>query len=140
MDRKRSRSRNKSAIPTNQRLYDRIKAKIYKEQPVHSLYRSARIQKEYKKAGGKYDGQKPSPNEGIRGWFRDEWISLNDYVHRGDIVPCGNAHTQEDYGEYPLCRPLHTATRLGKQTIRSMITEKNKLKHKSLRKKSPSRK
>lgn len=91
------------------------------------MYRSARIQKEYKKAGGTYEGHRPGSHEGIQGWFREEWISLNDYAHRGAIIPCGDADTQEDYGEYPLCRPLRTASRLGKRKIMSMIKEKKQI-------------
>jgi DNA adenine methylase len=102
--------------PANMKLYDKIKSKVYKEQPKHSLYRSARIQREYKDAGGTYVGDKPG-NKGIKGWMDAKWISLNDYAHEGEIRPCGSVDTQEKYGEYPLCRPLKIAKKLGRHCI-----------------------
>ena len=44
--------------PTNQKLYNRIKARVKKRIPKHSAYRSGIIVKEYKAAGGKYSGKK----------------------------------------------------------------------------------
>lgn len=116
--------------PKNKKLYDTIKDKVYKEQPKHSLFRSARIQKEYKDAGGTYIGDKPS-DKGLKGWFDAKWISANDYA-RGDIVPCGSARTEENYGEYPLCRPLKTAKKLGKEKLKKMIKVKDDLEEKPL--------
>ena len=59
------------AKPTNQKLYDRIKKKVYTENPKHSAYRSGQIVKEYKKAGGTYEGKKPSG--GLTRWYKEEW-------------------------------------------------------------------
>jgi hypothetical protein len=117
--------------PKNKKLYDTIKDKVYKDQPKHSLFRSARIQKEYKDAGGTYIGDKPGDKGGLKGWFDAKWISANDYV-RGDIVPCGSARTEENYGEYPLCRPLKTAKKLGKEKLEKMIKVKDDLEEKPL--------
>ena len=36
------------AIPEDQKMYDRVKAKIYKKYPKHSAYRSGLLVKEYK--------------------------------------------------------------------------------------------
>jgi hypothetical protein len=118
--------------PANQKLYDEIKEKVYKEQPRHSLFRSARIQKEYKEAGGTYIGDKPE-HKGIKGWMDAKWISLNDYAHKGEIVPCGNARTEENYGEYPLCRPLKIAKKLGRPKILKMLKVKDEFEEKPLR-------
>jgi DNA adenine methylase len=118
--------------PKNQKLYNKIKEKVYKEQPKHSLFRSARIQKEYKDAGGTYVGDTPDDNQGLKGWFKAKWISLNDYAHRGEVVPCGNARTEENYGEYPLCRPLAIAKKLGRTKILKLLKKKNELKEKPL--------
>ena len=66
------------AIPTDQRLYDRIKKKIYKQYPIHSAYRSGMVVKEYKKAfkgpGSPYKGAKPNLT-GLTRWFKEDWKS-----------------------------------------------------------------
>lgn len=116
------------AKPLNQELYNEIKEKVYREQPRHSLYRSARIQKEYKERGGTYDDEE-LPNMNIKKWFKQQWISLNDYLN-DNIVPCGNSKIEDSY---PLCRPLAIAEKLTKPEIREMIKEKQKLKSKPLK-------
>lgn len=40
------------------------------------------------------------------------------------MVPCGAASTESEYGEYPLCRPLKVAEKLGKPAIKLMIEKK----------------
>jgi hypothetical protein len=117
-----------SGKPADPELYQEVKEEIYKEQPKHSLYRSARIQKEYQEKGGEYLGSK---TDGIPKWFNEKWISLNDYI-RGEILPCGSSNTEKKYDEYPLCRPLNIAKKLGKENIKKMIKEKDKLKEKTL--------
>lgn len=116
--------------PLDTNLYNKIKDSIYKQQPKHSLFRSARIVKEYKKAGGEYtDDIKPKMN--IDKWFKQKWISLNDFL-RNDIVKCGNSDTQTKFNEYPVCRPLSIAKKLSKSQIKDLIDEKNILKQKPL--------
>lgn len=120
--------------PKDEKLYKRIKEKIYENNPRHSLFRSALIQKEYKRAGGTYEKAKGEPLEKagkINKWFNQKWISLNDYI-RGLILDCGSSDTEAKYGEYPLCRPLKLAEKLGKNKIKKMIEEKNKLEEKPL--------
>jgi site-specific DNA-cytosine methylase len=118
------------AKPKDIKLYESIKEKVYEEQPKHSLYRSARIAKEYKKAGGEYtNDDKPKMN--INKWFNQKWISLNDSL-RGDSIPPRNSYTQKKYDEYPLCRPLAIAELLTKTQMKKMIKEKNKLEEKQL--------
>jgi DNA adenine methylase len=109
--------------PLDQKLYDDIKAEIYKKNPKHSLFRSAQIAKEYKKRGGKWDTKK-KPEMGIRKWFNQKWITLNDYYHKDEVVPCGSSDTYEKYDEYPLCRPMDIAKKLGKKKIGQMLEKK----------------
>ena len=116
--------------PTDLDLYNKIKKDIYNKYPKHSLFRSALIVKEYKKQGGKYKGKSNKMN--INKWFKQDWISANDYL-RNKIVPCGNANTQEDYNEYPLCRPKKILEKINKEELRSMIDAKNKLKSKHMK-------
>ena len=44
-------------IPTNKKLYEEVKAEIYKTYPVLSAYRSGLLVQEYKKKGGTYEGK-----------------------------------------------------------------------------------
>ena len=73
--------------PTNQKLYDKVKAEIVKKVPKHSAYRSGMIVKEYKKRGGKYEGAK-NEKKGLSRWFREKWKTQEGsttYKKRGDI-------------------------------------------------------
>lgn len=115
--------------PKNKELYEKIKKEIYEKYPKHSLFRSALIVKEYKKQGGEYEGEDNKMN--IKKWFKQKWISANDYL-RDKIVPCGNANTEEDYNEYPLCRPKKILEKMTKDELKKLIDEKNDLKEKHL--------
>ena len=117
--------------PTNQKLYNQIKDKIYSENPKHSLFRSAILVKEYKDKGGEYDDE-TKPDMNINKWFEQNWISLNDYYHNKSKVPCGSSDTMAKYGTYPLCRPIKIAESLTKEQIKKLIDEKDKLKEKHL--------
>lgn len=120
------------STPKNKKLYEQVKKKVYEEIPKHSLYRSAIIQKEYQKQGGTYTKTKSDNNKmNIEKWFKQDWISLNDYV-RGNIVACG-ANNAKKYNEYPLCRPKAIAEQLTKTQIKKMIKEKTKIKEKPLK-------
>lgn len=117
--------------PKNPKLYEQVKKEIYEKNPKHSLFRSAMVVKEYKKRGGKYEESGSKPLD-IKKWFKQRWITLNDYI-RGKIVDCGDSDTQKKYDEYPLCRPIAIAKKLGNENIKKMIEEKNKLEEKQLR-------
>ncbi len=117
-------------IPNNKKLYDEIKTKVYEDNPKHSLFRSALIQKLYKEAGGTYKDNNSSKMN-IPKWFKQDWISLNDWL-RDEEVKCGNSNTKEKYNEYPLCRPKAIAEKLTKSEIKKMIKEKNELEEKPL--------
>lgn len=71
-------------VPTNQKLYDEIKRKVYEKYPTHSAYRSGLLVKEYKKAfkgpGEPYKGTKPKLT-GLTRWFKEDWKS--DTGHYG---------------------------------------------------------
>lgn len=119
------------AKPLDKELYEKVKEKVYSKNPKHSLFRSGQVVKEYKKAGGEYDDEE-APMMNIKKWFRQKWISLNDYYHNKDVVPCGNSNTEEKFGEYPLCRPLKIAESLKPEEMKKMIDKKNDLKTKPL--------
>lgn len=64
--------------PKDQKLYDRIKGNVYRENPTHSAYRSGQIVKKYKAAykkkygeGAAYTGKKTKA--GLTRWFKEDW-------------------------------------------------------------------
>lgn len=116
--------------PLNKKLYDTIKADIYKMYPKHSAYRSMMIVKKYKDAGGKY--KEDDAERRTTKWLGQQWTSVNDYYHDGKIVKCGNSNTQDKFDEYPLCRPLSIIKKLSKPQMKTLIDEKTKLQQKPL--------
>jgi hypothetical protein len=121
--------------PIDQELYNKIKNEIYKLYPVHSLFRSALLVKEYKKRGGKYYPEKEKvskPKMNIKTWFKQNWLSVNDYYHNKKKVPCGSSDTQTKFNEYPLCRPEAIIKKLTNIQMKKLINQKNKLKEKQL--------
>lgn len=68
--------------PVDQLLYDRVKHKIYKQNPKHSAYRSGKVVKEYKNAFARKYGKSKSPYigkkpklTGLPRWFKEDWKS-----------------------------------------------------------------
>ena len=108
--------------PADKKLYDEVKKDIVKKNPKHSLFRSAAIVKEYKKRGGEYsDDNKES---GLKEWFSDKWISVNDYYHDDKMVPCGSSDTKKKFEEYPLCRPSKIVKQMSDSQIKKMLKAK----------------
>ena len=70
------------SVPKDQKLYELIKSKLYKENPIHSAYRSGILVQRYKKAfkvkhprvKDPYFGQ-TSKVEGLSRWFKEDWKS-----------------------------------------------------------------
>lgn len=66
--------------PTDMKLYNLVKERIYKKNPKHSAYRSGLIVKEYKakfkeKYGANkkpYTGTKPKTS-GLSRWYKEDW-------------------------------------------------------------------
>ena len=76
-----------SSKPSNMKLYNKIKARVYKRIPKHSAYRSGVLVKEYKAEGGKYTGKKDS-SKGLSRWFKEKWETQDgkkEYSKKGDI-------------------------------------------------------
>ena len=57
--------------PTNKKLYEKVKAEIYKKYPKHSAYRSGLLVQEYMRHGGTYKGQ-DKQHEGLNRWFKEQ--------------------------------------------------------------------
>ena len=74
-------------IPTNKKLYEEVKAEIYKKYPIQSAYRSGLLVQEYKKRGGTYEG-KEKRTEGLKRWFLEKWKNQRGevgYKYKNDI-------------------------------------------------------
>lgn len=63
------------AIPLDKKLYEKVKAEIYKKYPKNSAYRSGAIVKEYKRLGGEYEGIKPK--DGLTRWYKEKWVNVD---------------------------------------------------------------
>lgn len=113
--------------PVDQNLYDKIKEKVKKENPVHSAYRSGKIVQEYKKAFQRIYGQKKSPyrgrsssKEGLRRWFAEDWRNQRGevgYKKKGDVY----RPTKRITSKTPI-----TFRELSKEEIRNARKEKKK--------------
>ena len=81
--------------PTDEKLYNTVKKKIYKEQSKHSAYRSGTVVKEYKKRFTKKYGKRKSPykgkqtkKRGLSRWFSEKWVNQRGeigYKNKNDI-------------------------------------------------------
>ncbi len=79
--------------PNDQKMYDRIKKRIYKNNPKNSAYRSGLIVKEYKAAfKKKYGDKKPytgkKTKEGLTRWYKEDWKNQRGgkgYKKKGDV-------------------------------------------------------
>jgi hypothetical protein len=80
--------------PTDVALYQRVKARVYEQNPTHSAYRSGTVVKEYKKAFAEKHGSSRSPYTGQRRsgslsrWFKEKWVNQRGkvgYKYKSDI-------------------------------------------------------
>ena len=90
--------------PTNQKLYDLVKSRVYKKIPKHSAYRSGIVVQEYKKSFKNKYGSGRSPyigkktkKKGLKRWFAEDWRN-----QRGEI---GYKYKNDVY------RPTHRITK-----------------------------
>ena len=67
------------SIPTNKKLYEEVKAEIYRKYPEHSAYRSGLLVQEYKRRGGTYEGKKNS-KKGLEKWMAERWLNENGEI------------------------------------------------------------
>ena len=73
--------------PKNKKLYEEVKAEVYKKHPQHSAYRSGLLVKEYKRRGGEYIGKK-NEEKGLGRWYREKWVNTRGetgYKNKSDI-------------------------------------------------------
>ena len=112
-------------VPTDQKLYDKIKAKVKREAKSRwpSAYLSGQVVREYK-ASMEKRGKKPyksgSPSKkssSLKRWYKEDWINIST----GE--KCGAVKTK-DY--YPVCRPRYKITEDTPRTARSLTAEQKK--------------
>lgn len=112
----------------NKTLYRNVKKASDKIFERHGLYKSAWIQKEYKKRGGKYRDKKPSRSIGLRRWIdKEQWIEVGPYLERDEKVPCGSSNRKGK-----ACRPLIRATEKTPITLSELLKIHSKTKLKNL--------
>jgi hypothetical protein len=80
--------------PADEALYAKVKAKIYRDMPKHSAYRSALLVKTYKaaftrkhKTTDAYLGKKPTKT-GLKRWLNEEWRNQRGevgYKYKSDV-------------------------------------------------------
>ena len=75
------------SVPTDKKLYEKVKTEIHTKYPKHSAYRSGLLVKEYKSHGGKYSG-KENNDSGLNKWFREDWKKSrgeSGYKYKSDV-------------------------------------------------------
>lgn len=105
------RSRSRPPQPTDRALYQRVKARIYTQNPIHSAYRSGMVVKAYKQAFRKKHGSSRSPYTGERRkgnlsrWFKEKWVNQRGevgYRYKSDVYRPSvrvNSRTPKTYRE-----------------------------------------
>ena len=82
--------------PTDKKLYDKVKEKVFKENTINSAYRSGLLVKEYKKQFSKKYGvdaesytQGSKEPSGLTRWFLEKWRNQRGgtgYSKLGDVL------------------------------------------------------
>lgn len=112
-------------VPADQKLYDRIKARVKSSAKSRwpSAYLSGQLVQEYKAAMQKkgkpaYKSGSPSKkSSSLKRWYSENWINIST----GE--KCGAAKTKT---YYPVCRPRKKITEDTPRTARSLTAEQKK--------------
>lgn len=84
-------------VPADEKLYEKVKKKVYKKYPKHSAYRSGLLVQEYKKEFAGVHGNRKKPykgkrpglkDKGIRRWFAEDWRNQDGkfgYQNKNDV-------------------------------------------------------
>ena len=83
------------AAPTDKKLYNRVKKRVYSRIKKHSAYRSGIVVRSYKKAFKRKYGTRKKPykgkythKKGLGRWFKEKWRNQRGevgYKRKGDI-------------------------------------------------------
>jgi hypothetical protein len=82
-------------VPTDEKLYNKVKTDIYIKYPNHSAYRSGLLVKKYKEEFIKkhpnkqpYKEPKPTNQQGLKRWFGENWTNQRGevgYKYKSDV-------------------------------------------------------
>lgn len=114
-------------VPLDGALYRRIQARARRRFVWPSIYANAWVVRAYKKSGGRYRSscrRKAQGRQGLRKWFREQWVDLSRPLGPGRWASCGRPSAKS--GRYPKCVPLARARRMTKAQIKSAIRRKRK--------------
>ena len=117
------------SVPTNKKLYDKIKKKIKARSKVWpSAYASGQLVQEYKRRGGKYrttkfGKKKVRKSGGLSRWFKEQWVDVCRPKGKG-YAKCGRKKSER--GKYPYCRPLRRVSKGTPRTVRELSKKKLK--------------
>lgn len=106
--------------PSDRDLYQSIKARLYRERPTHSLYRSAELVRRFKDAGGRYTSKKPRSGGETARWFKEEWIRVVPFLESGKRIECGAGAGGK------ACRPTKKIDKDTPSTIQELIKKHGK--------------
>jgi hypothetical protein len=115
------------SVPTNLKLYNRIKKKIKARSKVWpSAYASGQLVREYKRNGGKYRTTKfGSKRSGkLARWFKEQWVDVCRPRGKGKYAKCGRSKSERS--KYPYCRPLRRVSKDTPRTVREISKKKLK--------------
>ena len=109
----------------NKKLYQKIKDKIRStiKNRRWGVYDSARLVREYKEQGGKYN--KDKKDFGTDRWFKEKWIDACTWLNKNIIKPCGRSD-QENKEKIRYCRPLNRITNKTPKTVKEIPKEELK--------------
>jgi len=78
-----------------------------------SAYASMWIQKEYKRLGGEYTGEK---KENLNQWVKEKWIQVVPLLTEGKIIECGGNNK-----DTKACRPIKRVNKNTPITIQELL-------------------
>jgi len=107
----------------NKDLYIKIREKVKNRVKVWpSAYASGQLVSEYKKAGGKYRGNKPKGDKNPLGrWYEEKWVNICKPKGKG-YEKCGRE--KSSIKNYPYCRPSVRVSKSTPKTVSELKKEK----------------
>ena len=106
-------------VPTDKKLYERIKRKVKGEMVWPSAYASLQLVRQYKAAGGKY---RRMARGGLTKWLEEKWVDLSRPKPGGGYEDCGRDDARGE--DYPKCVPAAKAASMSASERRSAIKRK----------------
>lgn len=118
-----SKTTSRGNVPANvldAELYRRVREKVKKTvEHWPSAYASGLVVQAYKKAGGRYSGEKGGGK--LDRWYREKWVNVCE-KSKGKYLSCSS----KDSTRYPYCRPSVRVNRSTPKTA-SELTKKQLL-------------